>query len=183
MSLSPTPIADAYIFTPKPIPDERGYFLEAYREAFWHSKIPGFRCLQENCSLSKQGVLRGLHFQKPPYAQAKLVSVMRGKIRDLIVDLRLGSPSFAQSFAIELSSDNHRQLFVPRGCAHGFYVLSLEALVLYKCDNYYQATAESGIRFDDPDLNLAWGYRQTPQLSAKDLELPSWQDYLQNSCF
>lgn len=178
-----TPIADAYVFTPKIFPDERGYFLERYREELWQKKIANFRCLQENTSLSKQGVLRGLHFQKPPHTQAKLVSVLQGKILDVIVDLRRNSQSFGQYFAIELSAENHKQLFVPQGCAHGFYVQSTEALVIYKCDNYYHAEAESGLRFDDSELNIAWGYQEKPLISAKDLQLPSWHDYLQNSCF
>lgn len=183
MSLSSTTIADAYIFSPQIFTDSRGYFCERYREEFWQTISPDFHCLQENSSFSKQGVLRGLHFQKPPHTQAKLVSVIVGKILDVIVDLRITSPSFKQVFSIELSQENRQQLFVPRGCAHGFYVLSSEALVVYKCDNYYQAQAESGIRYDDSALNINWGYTKPPIVSAKDLALPSLTEYLQHSCF
>lgn len=184
MNLRTTPIVDAYLFTPKIFTDDRGLFLEHYREEFWQQKIANFRCLQENSSLSIPGVLRGLHFQKPPYTQAKLVSVLQGRILDVIVDLRVNSLSFKQIFSVELSGENRQQLFVPRGCAHGFYVISSQpALVFYKCDNYYQENSESGINYDDPELNIKWGYQQPPIVSTKDQKLPFLQEYLKNKYF
>ena len=132
--------------------------------------------VQDNESFSSKGVLRGLHFQKGVYAQAKLVRVVQGAVLDVAVDLRLESPTYGQHFSIELSSENKKQLFIPRGFAHGFVVLSDTALFSYKCDNYYNKSSESGIIYNDPTLNIDWKFPDDQlQLSKKDLELPQFK--------
>ena len=157
--------------------DERGYFFEVWNRAD-HTAL-GIECdfIQDNESKSSYGVLRGLHYQLPPFAQAKLVRVHSGKILDVTVDIRRNSPTFGKVFTVEISSENRYQVFIPRGFAHGFSVLSDEAVVCYKCDNVYSPASERGIAFDDPELAIDW--RIAPDkavLSEKDRRNPRWQD-------
>jgi len=161
------------IFEPAVYKDERGYFFESYNEQTFHKEGVTNRFVQDNQSFSKHGVIRGLHYQLDPYPQTKLVRVLQGRILDVAVDIRQGSPTFGKYVSVELSSDNKRQLLVPRGFAHGFSVLSETADVSYKCDGFYDKASEGGIRYDDPQLNIDW---QLPSgkaiVSAKDLQLP-----------
>ncbi|WP_437396056.1 dTDP-4-dehydrorhamnose 3,5-epimerase [Flagellimonas lutimaris] len=152
-----TKLKGCFILEPEIFEDERGYFFESYNHKDFCKAIgQEVNFVQDNQSFSKKGVLRGLHFQKGEYAQAKLVSVLKGRIQDVVVDLRKKSPTFGEHLSIELSSNNKKQLFVPRGFAHGFLTLSESANVFYKCDNYYNKEAEGGIRFDDVSLNIKW---------------------------
>jgi dTDP-4-dehydrorhamnose 3,5-epimerase len=154
--------------------DERGYFFESFNARDFVEKTGlNVTFVQDNESKSRYGVLRGLHFQKPPYAQSKLVSVVRGKALDVAVDIRKGSPSFGRYFACELSEENHRRLFLPKGMAHGFVVLSEEAVFQYKCDDYYHPEAEGGIAWDDPEIGIPWPVpAEEVVLSARDLKHP-----------
>ncbi|NLX71856.1 MAG: dTDP-4-dehydrorhamnose 3,5-epimerase [Bacteroidales bacterium] len=152
--------------------DSRGCFFESYHQLKY--KEQGIACdfVQDNVSLSSYGVIRGLHFQSGEFAQAKLVQVLKGKVLDVAVDLRPGSPTFGQHYSVELSDENHLQFFIPRGFAHGFSVLSEEAVFHYKCDNYYHKESESGIVFNDPTLNIDWMIPKGKEIvSEKDLEL------------
>jgi dTDP-4-dehydrorhamnose 3,5-epimerase len=144
------------IFEPAVFGDNRGYFFESYNENVFsqHGINTGF--VQDNQSSSEYGVIRGLHFQLPPFAQSKLVRVLHGRIMDVGVDLRKGSPTYGKVFQVELSAENKKQLYLPRGFAHGFSVLSEKAEVLYKCDAFYNKQSEEGILFNDPDLNIDW---------------------------
>ncbi len=174
MNVIPTEIPDVLIVEPKIFGDARGYFFETWNKAVFESA--GISCdfIQDNESKSKFGVLRGLHFQAAPYTQAKLVRVIAGVVLDVAVDIRKGSPTFGKYVAMELSAENKRQLFIPRGFAHGFTVLSEDAIFAYKCDNKYMPSAERGIRFDDPTIGIDW--RVTPSawiLSPKDTVLPA----------
>ena len=168
-----TEIADLLVFEPKVFEDSRGYFFEAYNEQIFIQEGLQIKFVQDNQSKSSYGVVRGLHYQLPPYAQTKLVRVLEGKILDVAVDIRQGSPTFGQSFTIELSAENKRQLFVPTGFAHGFSVLSQSAVVLYKCDQFYHKESEGGILYNDPSLKIDW---QVPAekvlISDKDKVLP-----------
>jgi len=164
-------IPDLILIKPKIFNDERGFFLEKYKQSdFEELGIPIFK--QDNLSFSKQGVIRGLHYQLPPYDQGKLVSVVRGKVWDVAVDLRKNSKSFGQWVGVELSEENNLSFYIPPGFAHGFSVLSPEAKFLYKCTAEYSQTHESGIRFDDPDLNIDWKITN-PIVSRKDLTWPT----------
>jgi dTDP-4-dehydrorhamnose 3,5-epimerase len=157
MKLITTDIEGVVILEPQLFGDERGYFCETFNnERFREVTGIDTRFVQDNESQSKEGVVRGLHFQLPPHAQSKLVRVVRGAIWDVAVDLRRGSPTFGKHVGVELSAENHRQLFIPRGFAHGFSVLRGDAVVLYKCDNLYAPMAEGAIRWDDPTLNIDW---------------------------
>ncbi len=157
MNYIETAIAGVLILEPRIFTDERGYFFETFREEEIEKRA-GVHFVQENQSCSMFGVLRGLHFQREPYAQAKLVRVLRGAVLDVALDIRKGSPTFGKHVSVELSGDNKRQLFIPAGLAHGFLVLSKEGTdVLYKCSSYYNKESESGIRFDDPALGIDWG--------------------------
>ena len=147
-------IPEVLLITPQVFADERGYFKESYNQRELESTLAGITFVQDNESLSEYGVLRGLHFQREPHAQAKLVRVIQGKIWDVAVDIRPDSPSFKQFVACELSAENHQQLFIPRGFAHGFIVLSENAVVLYKTDDFYNAGADTGIKPDDPSLAI-----------------------------
>lgn len=173
-----TAIAGVWIIEPKVFNDARGYFMEAFKQAEFDAHIGKTQFIQDNESCSTGGVLRGLHYQLSPYAQAKLVRVIRGSVLDVAVDLRKGSPTFGQHVAVELSEDNKRQLFVPRGFAHGFHVLSEEAVFTYKVDNPYMPAAERSIRYDDPDLAIDWRItsREGLILSEKDLKAPSLKE-------
>lgn len=158
--------------------DSRGYFFESFnRKSFLDQTGLAIDFVQDNQSRSQKGVLRGLHFQHDEFAQAKLVRVLEGKVLDVAVDLRKTSATFGRHLAIELSGDSHTQLFVPRGFAHGFAVLSEEAVFFYKCDNYYNKAAEGGIIFNDPELSIDWSLRpEEIQLSEKDRILPTLQE-------
>jgi dTDP-4-dehydrorhamnose 3,5-epimerase len=157
--------------------DERGYFLESYNEKEFEQAICKVSFMQDNESKSSKGVLRGLHFQKPPFNQAKLVRCIEGRVLDVAVDIRKGSPTYGKHVAIELSGENKKQLHVPRGFAHGFSVLSETAIFAYKVDNKYAPESDSGIRYVDTELGIDWGLPQEEiQLSEKDKDLPSFKD-------
>lgn len=178
MRVEKTPLADCYIIHDTVHGDQRGYFFESFnRKTFFSETGLDIDFVQDNQSKSQKGVLRGLHFQEREHAQAKLVRVLQGKVLDVVVDLRKKSPSYGQSFAMELTEENHRQLFVPRGFAHGFVVLSETAVFFYKCDNYYNKASERGIIFNDTDLAIDWQLPDTNLiLSDKDRVLPSFQE-------
>ena len=156
MEVIKTTIEGVVIIKPRLFADERGYFFESFSERDFNAQIRSIKFVQDNESKSSYGVLRGLHFQKPPYTQSKLVRVIKGAVLDVAVDIRKGSPTFGQHVAVELTEDNHFQLFIPRGFAHGFSVLTPEALFQYKCDNFYCPQSEGAIAWDDPDLNIDW---------------------------
>ena len=156
MNIITTEIEGLLILEPKVFGDERGYFFESFSQREFEEKVCKTVFVQDNESKSGYGVLRGLHFQKPPFEQAKLVRVVKGKVLDVAVDIREDSPTFGKHVSVELSEENKRQMFVPRGFAHGFAVLSEEAIFQYKCDNYYMPQAEGGILWNDPALNIDW---------------------------
>jgi len=156
MKLIETPISDLFIVEPKVFEDSRGYFFESFSQRLFSDKGIDIDFVQDNESKSSKGVLRGLHYQLAPYAQTKLVRVVYGSVLDVAVDIRQGSPTFGKYFAIELSGENKLQLFIPKGFAHGFSVLSDEVILNYKCDNFYQPDAERGILYNDPELNIDW---------------------------
>ena len=164
-----TPIEGLYVLEPKIFEDERGYFMETWRQEEFDKHIGKVRFVQENESCSTCGVLRGLHYQKGDASQAKLVRVTTGCVIDVAVDLRQDSPTFGQHVMVELSEENHRMIFIPRGFAHGFKVLSERAVFTYKVDNVYAPQAECSIRYDDPTLNILWPETLTLNLSEKDL--------------
>jgi len=167
MNIETTPLKDVLILTPTVFKDERGYFLESFN----HQKVADFiKCefVQDNESLSQKNVLRGLHFQIPPFAQDKLVRVIKGSVLDIAVDLRKSSPTYGQSFSIILSGENKKQLFIPAGFAHGFITLEDDTIFSYKCSNYYEKNAERTILWNDKSLNIEWNCNQ-PLLSDKDL--------------
>jgi dTDP-4-dehydrorhamnose 3,5-epimerase len=169
-----TKLEGCVVVTPKIVTDERGYFMESYRES-WLDSLPSFsgNFVQDNQSFSHYGTIRGLHFQEGEHAQAKLVRVLSGKILDVVVDLRPGSSTYGKHLSIELSDENNHQLWVPRGLAHGFSVLSETAVVCYKCDAYYNKDAESGIHPLDADLAIDWQLPTAKQwISEKDRLLP-----------
>lgn len=168
-----TKLKGCFIIEPTIFEDERGYFFESYNHRDFCEAIgQEINFVQDNQSFSKKGVLRGLHFQKGKFAQAKLVSVLEGRIQDVVVDLRKKSPTFGKHLSIELSDKNKKQLFVPRGFAHGFLTLSDVAKVFYKCDNYYNKKAEGGIRYDDPVLDIKWNMDEySITTSIKDITL------------
>src|SRR5688500_10358138 len=184
MPLITTEIPDLLIFEPKVFADNRGYFFESYNEKIIKQKGINIRFVQDNQSSSSYGVIRGLHYQLNPFAQTKLIRVLSGRILDVAVDMRKGSPTFGKHFDIELSAENKKQLLVPKGFAHGFSVLSDTAEVLYKCDEFYNKNSEGGIRFDDPALNINW---QIPAdkaiISDKDKILPVLADCKTNFSF
>lgn len=168
-----TPIPDLYIFEPQVYADSRGYFFESFNDRLFREQGIDTRWVQDNQSSSVYGVIRGLHFQRSPYAQVKLVRVLHGEILDVVVDIRKGSPAYGQVYTVKLSAENKRQLLVPRGFAHGFSVLSPTAEVLYKCDGFYHKESEGGIIYNDPELKIDW---QIPAektiVSEKDQVLP-----------
>ena len=166
-----THIEGVFVLQPKVFGDARGYFMETFRQEEFDSMVAPIRFVQDNESKSTRGVLRGLHYQKGAYSQAKLVRVIQGRVLDVAVDLRKSSPTFLQHVAIELSGENKRQLFVPRGFAHGFVVLSDEAVFCYKVDNVYAPQAECCIRYDDPAIGVEWPLpAEELLLSAKDAQ-------------
>lgn len=160
MLFEKTALEGVYVITPKVFGDSRGYFFESFKEDEFKENIGDIHFIQENESRSTYSVLRGLHYQKGEYAQAKLVRVSYGRVLDVAVDIRKSSPTFGKYVAVELSDENHKQLFIPRGFAHGFVVLSDEAVFSYKVDNVYAPQADAGIQYDDPDINIEW-----PELS------------------
>lgn len=177
MKVIKTAIEDVVIIEPDVFGDSRGYFFESYSQKKFDEQVRPVRFVQDNESKSKYGVLRGLHFQKGKDAQSKLVRVVKGRVLDVAVDIRKGSPTFGKYVAVELTEDNHRQLFVPRGFAHGFSVLSDEVIFQYKCDNLYAPESEGAIAWNDPDIGIDW---QLPAedvlLSAKDSAHPMLKD-------
>ena len=177
MNVVQTEIPGVVIIEPRVFEDSRGYFFESFSQRDFDSQVREVRFVQDNESKSSYGVLRGLHFQKPPHAQSKLVRVVKGAVLDVAVDIRKGSPTFGQHVAVELTEDNHRQFFVPRGFAHGFVVLTDEVIFQYKCDNFYAPQHEGAIAWDDPDLGIDW---KVPAdkiiLSAKDTCHPRLND-------
>lgn len=156
MNVIPTAIEGVLILEPRVFGDDRGYFFESFSAASFREQVCATDFVQDNESFSRYGVVRGLHYQLPPYAQSKLVRVVRGSVLDVAVDIRRGSKTFGQHVAVELSERNHRQLFIPRGFAHGFSVLSPEVIFQYKCDNYYAPDSEGAIAWDDPELAIDW---------------------------
>ena len=177
MKVIKTAIEDVVIIEPDVFGDSRGYFFESYSQKKFDEQVRPVKFVQDNESKSKYGVLRGLHFQKGKDAQSKLVRVVKGRVLDVAVDIRKGSPTFGKYVAVELTEDNHRQLFVPRGFAHGFSVLSEEVIFQYKCDNLYAPQSEGAIAWNDPDVGIDW---QIPAedvlLSAKDSAHPMLKD-------
>lgn len=173
MTIETTPINDLVVLHPTVFEDTRGYFFEAYNQNQLAKLGIAIDFVQDNQSFSKRGTLRGLHYQNPPYAQTKLVRVLQGEIIDVAVDIRKDSPTYGQHYAIRLSAENKKQLLIPHGFAHGFSVVSDTAVVLYKCDQFYNKASEGGIRFDDPSLNIDWGMDLKEAIvSDKDLVLP-----------
>jgi len=162
-----THIKDLKIFEPRVFKDDRGYFFESYNKNIFTESGINCEFVQDNQSYSSYGVLRGLHFQTGEHVQAKLIRVLQGSVLDVAVDIRPDSDTFGEHIAIELSGENHKQLYIPRGFAHGFVVLSKTALFAYKCDNFYYPKAESGLCYNDPDLNIDW------QLPEEDIIINS----------
>lgn len=176
MNVKSTPIKDCFIIEPTLFEDERGYFYEKFNEKKFE-ELTGMngRFVQDNISKSSYGVLRGIHLQKGEHAQAKLVSCLQGKVWDVAVDLRKDSPTFGKWFGVELTPENKLQLYIPRGCAHGFSTLSITAVFSYKCDNYYIKDAEGSVIWNDTDINVDWKLpMEAIQLSEKDSLLPTF---------
>ena len=177
MNVIKTELEGVVIIEPRVYADSRGYFFESFSQKEFEEKVCKTTFVQDNESKSGYGVLRGLHFQKMPYAQSKLVRVVKGKVLDIAVDIRKGSPTFGKYVATELSEENKLQFFVPRGFAHGFVVLSEEAIFQYKCDNYYAPQSEGGILWNDPALNIDWILNEKDiLLSEKDKTNPLLKD-------
>lgn len=172
-----TDIDDVFIIEPRVFKDARGYFMETWKESEFNERLGAVHFIQDNESKSSYGVLRGLHYQKGAFSQAKLVRVIKGKVLDVAVDIRKSSPTFGKHVMVELSEDNKRQFFIPRGFAHGFLVLSDEAVFTYKVDNPYMPQAEAGICWNDPDLSIEWPIDPSLVLtSEKDLRQPLLKD-------
>ena len=173
MQVIRTRIPEVVILEPRVFGDGRGYFFESWSQREFDAAVRPVRFVQDNESRSSYGVVRGLHYQKGFYSQSKLVRVVHGTVRDVAVDLRRGSPTFGEAVVCELSADNHRQFFIPRGFAHGFSVLSEVAVFQYKCDNYYAPAEEAAIAWNDPDLGIDWGVPdEAVILSEKDKKHP-----------
>jgi len=170
MKFTETHLPGVWLIEPKVFKDDRGYFFESFRQAEFEQNIGHVQFIQENESYSSKGVLRGLHYQLAPYAQAKLVRVIEGEVLDVAVDVRIGSPTFGESVAVLLSGENKKQLYIPQGFAHGFKVISEKALFQYKVDNIYKPDHEAGILYNDPAIGLDWGIEEgeTVLLSEKD---------------
>lgn len=177
MKIISTEIEGVYILEPKVFPDNRGYFSVTFTAKEFSERVQDIAFVQDNQSVSKYGVIRGLHYQLPPFAQAKLVRAVAGRVIDVAVDIRKGSPTFGKHVAVELSAENHRQLFIPEGFAHGFSVLTEQAVLQYKCNNYYAPAHEGSIAFDDPQLGIDWGVpADKVTASDKDKLAPSLKD-------
>ncbi len=178
MIFTKTEIEDVVIIEPRVFKDERGYFFESFNQEKFDANIGETNFVQDNESKSVFGTLRGLHFQKPPFAQAKLVRCIQGKVLDVVVDIRKDSPSYGKYVAVELSEENKKQLYVPRGFAHGFVTLSEEAIFAYKVDNRYAPQCDAGIKFDDATLKIDWQVAEDNIiLSAKDTMLESFENF------
>lgn len=172
-----TSIPEVIIIEPKVFTDARGYFFESYNQKAFETNVGKINFVQDNESKSVFGTLRGLHYQIPPFAQSKLVQIIQGRALDVTVDIRKESPTFGKWVSVELSDENKKQLFIPRGFAHGFVVLSKEAILAYKVDNFYSREHERGIIFNDPDLNIKWQVDESQiLLSDKDRQLPFLKD-------
>ncbi|MFR9668115.1 MAG: dTDP-4-dehydrorhamnose 3,5-epimerase [Rikenellaceae bacterium] len=179
MEVIKTDIEGVVIIEPRVFGDERGYFYESFSDREFTEKVCKTTFIQDNQSFSTFGVLRGLHFQKAPHAQSKLVRVVKGKVVDVAVDIRKGSPTYGKHVAVELSEENHRQLFIPRGFAHGFVVLSEEVIFQYKCDNFYSKESEGSLLWNDADLGIDWGIAESEAiLSDKDKESCALKDFV-----
>ena len=166
------------VIEPRVFDDARGYFFESYSKRRFDEVVRPIEFVQDNESMSTRGVIRGLHFQRPPFSQSKLVRCVRGAVLDVVVDIRRGSPTYGRHIAVELTGENRRQLFVPRGFAHGFAVLSDEAVFQYKCDNYYHPESEGGISIADRSLGIDWRIDPAEAiLSEKDLRNPMFSDF------
>ena len=178
MEVIKTNIEGVLIIEPKVFEDARGYFFESFSQREFEQKVRKIDFVQDNESKSSYGVMRGLHFQAPPFAQSKLVRCVRGRVLDVAVDIRRGSPTYGQHVAVELSEDNHRQFFIPRGFAHGFAVLSETAVFQYKCDNFYHPEADGGISILDSSLGIDWRIpTEHAILSDKDTKHPLLKDF------
>ena len=178
MEVIKTEIEGVVIIEPRLFKDERGYFFESFSQRDFDKQVRTIHFVQDNESKSSYGVLRGLHFQKPPFAQSKLVRVIKGAVLDVAVDIRKGSPTFGQHVAVELTEDNHRQFFIPKGFAHGFAVLSETAIFQYKCDEFYHPEADGGISILDDSLGIDWRIpTEHAILSEKDTKHPLLKDF------
>ncbi len=177
MEVIKTHIEGVVIIEPRLFKDERGYFFESFSQREFNEKVMPVNFVQDNESMSTYGVIRGLHFQRMPYTQSKLVRCVKGTVLDVVVDIRKGSPTYGQHVAVELTGENHRQLFIPRGFAHGFAVLSETAVFQYKCDNFYAPQADTGIQLFDERLGIDWRIPvEKAILSEKDLKHPFLRD-------
>ena len=178
MEIIKTSIEGVVIIEPRIFKDARGYFFESFSQREFDEKVKPVTFVQDNESMSSYGVMRGLHFQRPPFTQSKLVRVIKGAVLDVAVDIRKNSPTYGKHVAVELTEDNHRQFFVPRGFAHGFAVLSDEAIFQYKCDNFYAPQADGGISILDGDLGIDWHIPMDKAiLSEKDTKHPLLKDF------
>ena len=178
MDVIKTNIEGVVIIEPRIFKDARGYFFESFSQREFEAKVGKIQFVQDNESMSSYGVMRGLHFQRPPFTQSKLVRVIKGAVLDVAVDIRKNSPTYGKHVAVELTEDNHRQFFVPRGFAHGFAVLSDEAIFQYKCDNFYAPQADGGISILDGDLGIDWHIPMDKAiLSEKDTKHPLLKDF------
>jgi len=181
MPFNKTELAGLLVFEPKVFEDSRGYFFESYNQKTFEQEGIEIVFVQDNQSSSQYGVIRGLHYQLNPYAQTKLLRVLSGKILDVVVDIRKGSPTFGKVYSIELSAENKKQLFIPKGFAHGFSVLSPMAEVLYKCDSFYNKESEAGFMYNDAELNIDWKIPAGQEVvSEKDKLLSSFAAHLNN---
>ena len=177
MEVIKTAIDGVVIIEPRIFEDSRGYFFESFSQREFNEKVRSINFVQDNESKSSYGVMRGLHFQRPPYTQSKLVRCVKGAVLDVAVDIRKGSPTYGQHVAVELTEDNHRQFFVPRGFAHGFAVLSETAVFQYKCDEFYHPEADGGISILDDTLGIDWKKKDKAILSEKDTKHPLLKDF------
>lgn len=178
MNIIQTLIPDVVIIEPRLFKDDRGYFFESFSERDFNTQVREVKFVQDNESMSSYGVMRGLHFQRPPFTQSKLVRCVKGAVLDVAVDIRKGSPTYGQHVAVELTEENHRQFFVPRGFAHGFAVLSETAIFQYKCDNFYHPEADGGISILDDSLGIDWRIPTDHAiLSEKDTKHPLLKDF------
>lgn len=178
MKVIKTNLEGVVIIEPTVFGDERGYFYESFSQREFEEKVCQTTFIQDNQSYSRYGVLRGLHFQKAPHAQSKLVRAVKGRVLDVAVDIRKGSPTYGKHVAVELTEENHRQLFIPRGFAHGFVVLSEDAIFQYKCDNFYNKESEGSILWNDTTIGIDWSIKtEDACLSAKDMESPLFENF------
>ncbi len=179
MEIIKTHLDGVVIIEPKVFKDARGYFFESFSQREFDAKVRPIQFVQDNESMSTYGVMRGLHFQRPPYTQSKLVRCVKGAVLDVAVDIRKGSPTYGQHVAVELSEDNHRQIFIPHGFAHGFAVLSDVAVFQYKCDNFYHPESDGGISIKDLSLGIDWRIpTEQAILSDKDTKHPCLKDFI-----